>query len=58
MTQFFLFVLWMTIGLIASASAPQPGESRFAWAPLAALLGPLWLTIAQGRREHVDSAVH
>ncbi len=58
MTQLLLLALWMGLGTVASAVWCDPGQSRFAWTPLASILGPLWLPVAhdfrtqaqQGRR--------
>lgn len=46
MTELLLLSLWMGIGTVASAIWYDPGQSRLAWAPLASILGPLWVPVA------------
>ena len=46
MIQVSILIAWVAAGVAAAALIPRPGESRFAFAPIAMILGPLWLAIA------------
>lgn len=42
--------LWVGIGIAFAARTAAPDERRFAWAPMAMILGPLWGPVAFDRR--------
>lgn len=46
----FVLTLWAAIGVALAVRSAQPGEPRFAWAPVAIILGPLWAPVALDRR--------
>lgn len=46
MTELLLLAAWSGTGVACSALRPEPDESRWAWAPMAAVLGPLWAAVA------------
>ena len=49
MIQFLLLAAWSLSGVgIAAALTPGP-DNRFAWAPIAIFLGPLWVFVAAER---------
>lgn len=50
MTPLIVLTLWIGVGVALAARTAQPDESRFAWAPMAAILGPLWAPVAIERR--------
>ncbi len=50
MTEFLVLALWMSAGAILAASLTPVGSKRFAWAPVAVFLGPLWVSVARDRR--------
>lgn len=50
MVQIAALVIWMAIGVTASAALRKPGEPRWGWAPIASILGPLWIGVAIERR--------
>lgn len=50
MTPILVLALWSSIGILVAIRTALPGESGFAWAPVAAILGPLWATVAIDRR--------
>lgn len=50
MINLLILALWAAIGAGVAAATAAPGESRWAWAPVAAFFGPLWLSIAMDRR--------
>lgn len=54
MTSFIVLAVWSTIGLLLAARTSQPGEPRFAWAPVAVILGPLWAPVAFDRQKIAD----
>ncbi len=54
MTPLIVLMLWSGVGVALAARTAQPGESRLAWAPIAAILGPLWAPVAIDRRMIAD----
>jgi hypothetical protein len=46
-----MIATWMLTGLVCAWVKAEPGQSRLAWAPMAIVLGPLWLKVAT---EQVD----
>lgn len=51
MTSAILLGIWMILGVGAAAALPVPSQSsRWGWAPMAAILGPLWVSIAFDQR--------
>jgi len=48
--SFLVLTLWIAIGIVLAVRTAQPGEPRFAWAPVAMILGPLWAPVALDRR--------
>ena len=46
MINVLLLAAWLASGIAIAAARAAPDESRFAWAPMAAFLGPLWLIVA------------
>ncbi len=47
--QLLLLVTWSLCGVIvAGVFTPEPGR-RFAWVPMATILGPMWAVIASER---------
>jgi len=61
MMQVALLLSWMVIGIAVAAVRRAPDEPRLAWAPIAAVLGPLWLVVASERtrldelRRHLEA---
>lgn len=53
MTALIALLIWCVAGVVAEARYTRPGSSRWAWTPIAAILGPLWPAIA---REQYASA--
>ena len=51
MSSLLILLVWMALGIAASVFWRQPGEPRFAWAPMAITFGPLWALIANERDE-------
>ena len=49
-TSLLILAIWAGVGIVLAARTAQPGEPRFAWAPVAAILGPLWAPVALDRR--------
>lgn len=49
-TSLLVLALWIAVGLILAVRTARPGEPRFAWAPVAMILGPLWAPVALDRR--------
>ena len=45
-----ILLAWMVLGLCATCVWSLPGEPRLSWAPMAVILGPLWLVISNERR--------
>ena len=45
-----LLASWMACGAIAAAALVDSGTSRWAWTPMAAVLGPLWIAVAVDQR--------
>lgn len=45
-----LVLLWMALGCASAALLPVSTESRWAWVPVAAFLGPLWFFVATEMR--------
>ena len=50
MMNVLLLAAWLISGVAIAAALAGPDESRFAWAPMAAFLGPLWLIVANEQR--------
>ncbi len=50
MISITILLAWVAVGLIATIVWSEPGEPRFAWAPMAIILGPLWFVITAERR--------
>lgn len=50
MINVLLLATWLISGVAIAAALAGPDESRFAWAPMAAFLGPLWLIVANEQR--------
>ena len=50
MEQIAALVIWMAMGVTTSAALRKPGEPRWGWAPIASILGPLWIGVAMERR--------
>lgn len=49
MSSFLFLAAWITIGVaLGAVLTPEPGR-RFAWAPYALFLGPLWAAVALDR---------
>jgi len=54
-----VLAMWASIGVVLAIRTAQPGEPRFAWAPVAMILGPLWAPVALDRRMIAeDERVH
>jgi hypothetical protein len=55
MINLLIFALWVTTGVgLAAVLGDTPG--RFAWAPFAAVVGPLWLFVATEQRSDLAVA--
>lgn len=50
MITLLLLASWMTVGALAAAVLVEAGTSRWAWTPVAAVLGPLWIAVAVDQR--------
>ena len=51
MASFMIMLVWMALGVVVSMFWRLPDEPRFAWAPIAIILGPIWALIAYERQE-------
>ena len=49
MIELAILALWSGFGILVASTMAAPGEPRFAWAPVAAILGPFWATVAIDR---------
>ncbi len=49
-TPLLILMLWAAVGMVLAVRTAQPGEPRFAWVPVAVILGPLWAPVALDRR--------
>jgi len=45
-----LLLSWMVVGIAAAMMRPHVDEERLAWAPIAMVLGPMWLVVSSERR--------
>lgn len=54
LASIFLLTAWASIGIVLAVRTAQPGEPRFAWAPVAMILGPLWAPVALDRQMIAD----
>lgn len=50
MITLLLLASWITVGTVAAAILVEAGTSRWAWTPVAAVLGPLWIAVAYDQR--------
>ena len=50
MAALLALVIWSAVGLATAAWMAKPGDSRWAWSPMAAILGPFWPAIATEQR--------
>lgn len=50
MTSFIILIAWMLAGVAAAALLVGPDGKRWAWTPIAAIFGPLWLSVAVDQR--------
>ena len=50
MSGLLILGIWSTSGVLASAALSSADRSRWAWTPLAAVFGPLWLSVAADQR--------
>lgn len=46
MLTLLLLASWMSAGVLAAAILVDAQNSRWAWTPVAAVLGPLWIAVA------------
>ncbi len=46
MTRVLLLLLWCSSGVLFAMALTPRDLGRLAWAPAAAVLGPLWLAVA------------
>lgn len=49
MIELIALLTWSSIGITLAALLASPSQSRFEWAPIAAILGPMWLAVAADR---------
>ncbi len=49
--ELMMIATWMLTGLVSAWVKAAPGQSRLAWAPMAIVLGPLWLKVAAEQDE-------
>lgn len=56
MMSLLFLVAWMSCGVIAAVTLSSPDEPRWAWTPLAAVVGPLWLSVVLDQRQEDDYA--
>ncbi len=49
--ELMMIAAWMLTGLVCSWAKAEPGQPRLAWAPMAIVLGPLWLKVAAEQAE-------
>lgn len=50
MTGMLVLSIWSITGVLASVALSGTERSRWAWTPLAAVLGPLWISVAVDQR--------
>ena len=50
MIRLMILVLWSGSGLVIAALLTPRNTGRLAWAPAAAIFGPLWLAVAMEQR--------
>lgn len=50
MIGLLLLLTWMACGITAAVRLSSPSEPRWAWAPIAAVVGPLWVSVALDQR--------
>ena len=50
MIDLLILLAWTGSGTGIAATLTTPGESRWAWTPMAAILGPLWVAVALDQR--------
>ncbi len=56
MIELLLLLTWVGIGVASAVALAPRGPGRLAWAPVAAVLGPLWPAVASEQaRARVDS---
>ena len=46
MIELLLLLTWVGIGVASAVALAPRGPGRLAWAPVAAVLGPLWPAVA------------
>lgn len=56
MLEVSILVSWMLSGVGIAATLPDEEGSRWAWAPIAAIFGPLWFAVANERRSSAQTA--
>lgn len=57
MTRPLMLAIWVVCGLAAAALLAPPGTPRLAWAPIAVILGPLWVLVALEQRYESDESL-
>lgn len=50
MTPAIILLLWVAMGIVASAAFRDRDAHPWAWAPIAGILGPLWIAVAVDQR--------
>lgn len=50
MIPVLILLMWASTGVIASATLRDGEPHPWAWAPIAAILGPLWIAVALDQR--------
>ena len=58
MTSALLLTAWVSSGVFTAARIGLPNESKWAWAPVAMILGPLWYSVAQEQRSALRAQPH
>ncbi len=52
MFTLLLLAIWTLSGVALAYALSKSQESRWAWTPIAAILGPLWLVIAREQQDN------
>ena len=46
MAALLALLIWSILGVVSAAWMAKPGQPRWAWTPMALILGPMWPAIA------------
>ena len=60
MASALFLTAWASSGVATAACCASPGQSKWAWAPMAMILGPLFHSVAAEQRPQAepDSTLH